>query len=183
MKAIHARKLIKPIEQSYTEMFSGRVYTVGKGAVSIRNHSARARHTVIGVHGFLENHCYFTQTYKAPDTELILLTCSNYHIPVSGPCPEAAPWEVPIKHLEGTIEYDACILLQVLQNVPSTDRIRIHGHSRGGAVIIEAIRQRPELFEHIDVRSEERRVGTEGKSRWSADHENTKRSMPVVRRL
>jgi len=151
MKAIHARKLIKPIEQSYTEMFSGRVYTVGKGAVSIRNHSARARHTVIGVHGFLENHCYFTQTYKAPDTELILLTCSNYHIPVSGPCPEAAPWEVPIKHLEGTIEYDACILLQVLQNVPSTDRIRIHGHSRGGAVIIEAIRKNPELFEHIDV--------------------------------
>ncbi len=151
MKAIHARKLIKPIEQSYSEMFSGRVYKVGKGAVSVRNHSAHARHTVIGVHGFLENHCYFTQTYNAPDIELILLTCSNYHIPVSGPTAETPAWEVPIKYLEGTIEYDACILIQALQNLPSTNRIRVHGHSRGGAVIIEAIRQRPELFEQVDV--------------------------------
>ena len=151
MKAIHARKLIKPIEQSYSEMFSGRVYKVGKGAVSVRNHSAHARHTVIGVHGFLENHCYFTQTYNAPDIELILLTCSNYHIPVSGPTAETPTWEVPIKHLEGTIEYDACILIQALQNLPTTNRIRVHGHSRGGAVIVEAIRQRPELFEQVDV--------------------------------
>ncbi len=57
MQALHARKLIKPIDQSYTEMFSGKVFTVGKGAVSIRNHSSDAEHTVIGVHGFLENHC------------------------------------------------------------------------------------------------------------------------------
>lgn len=151
MKAIHARKLIQPIEPAYTEMFSGRVYLVGKGAVSVRNHSAKAEHSVIGVHGFLENHCYFTQTYQAPDIELILLTCSNYHIPVSGPIPEPAPWEKPIKYLEGTIEYDACILNQALENLPTTKRVRVHGHSRGGAVIIEAARQRPELFERVDV--------------------------------
>jgi pimeloyl-ACP methyl ester carboxylesterase len=151
MKAVHIRKLLRPIEAAYTEMFSGRVYVIGKGAASIRKHSAKARHTVIGVHGFLANHAYFTQTYQAPDTELILITCSNYHIPASGPALEEANWQVPIKYLESTIEYDACILNQALDNLPSTNRIRVHGHSRGGAVILEAIRQRPDLYAHVDV--------------------------------
>lgn len=151
MQAIHARKLIKPIEQTYKEMFSGKVYMVGKGAVSVRNHSSKAEHTVIAVHGFLENHCYFTQSYQAPSTELILLTCSNYHIPVSGPMPEPAEWEIPIKYLEATIDYDACILNQALENLPSTNNIRIHGHSRGGAVILQAISQRPELYQDVEV--------------------------------
>jgi pimeloyl-ACP methyl ester carboxylesterase len=151
MQAIHARKLIKPIEQSYTEMFSGKVFTVGKGAVSVRNHSGEAKHTVIGVHGFLENHCYFTHLYQESSTELILLTCSNYHVPVSGPMPEPADWEVPIKHLEATIEYDACILNQTLENLPSTKNVRIHGHSRGGAVILEALSQRPELYQNVEL--------------------------------
>ena len=151
MKASHIRKLLKPIDIAYSEMFSGRVYRIGKGAVSVRNHSSAATHTVIGVHGFLENHCYFTQTYDASTTELILLTCSNYHIPVNGVTPEKAEWEVPIKYLEGTIEYDACILNQALQNLPTTRNIRIHGHSRGGGVILEAIRQWPELYEDIEI--------------------------------
>ncbi|MFE8070687.1 alpha/beta hydrolase [Marinobacteraceae bacterium S3BR75-40.1] len=151
MKASHARKLIKPIEQSYTEMFSGKVYRVGKAAVSVRNHSGEATHTVIGVHGFLENHCYFTQTYEAPTTELILLTCNHYHIPVSGPTPEAPSWEIANRYPERTIEYDACVLNQALENLPTTDRVRVHGHSRGGAVVIEAITQRPELYTNVDV--------------------------------
>jgi len=92
MKASDVRKLKKRIAPAYTEMFSGRVYKVGEGAVSVRNHSGEARHTVIGVHGFLENHCYFTQLYQEPTTELILLTCSNYHIPVSGPNIERPDW-------------------------------------------------------------------------------------------
>ncbi len=151
MKAIHARKLIKSIDQTYTEMFSGKVFTVGKGAVSVRNHSGKAENTVIGVHGFLENHCYFTQSYQDATTELILLTCSNYHVPVSGPCPEPASWELPIKALEATIEYDASILNQVMENLPTTENIRVHGHSRGGAVVLEAIRQRPDLYTNADI--------------------------------
>lgn len=151
MKASHIRKLIKPIENAYSEMFSGRVYKVGKGAVSVRNHSGKAEQTVIGVHGFLENHCYYTQAYDSPTTELILLTCSNYHIPVNGVSPEVPDWEVPIKSLDGTIEYDACILNQAMANLPSTDNIRVHGHSRGGAIILEAIKQRPELYESAEI--------------------------------
>lgn len=151
MKASHIRKLLKPIENAYSEMFSGHVYRVGEGAVSVRNHSGEAERTVIGVHGFLENHCYFTQSYDAPTTELILLTCSNYHIPVNDVTPEAPEWEVAIKHLEGTIEYDACILNQALSNLPTTKNVRVHGHSRGGAVVLEAVRQRPELYAEVDV--------------------------------
>lgn len=151
MKSDHIRKLLQPIEPTYWEMFSGRVYRIGRGAASVRAHSARATHTVIAVHGFLEHHGYFTQAYQAPDTELILLTCSNYHVPASGPMSEDAPWQVPIKHLEATIEYDACILNQALAKLPSTSRVRVHGHSRGGAVILEAIRQRPELYDEVDV--------------------------------
>jgi len=151
MKASHIRKLLKPIEGTYSEMFSGRVYRVGQGAVSVRNHSGRALHSVIAVHGFLENHCYFTQAYEEATTELILLTCSNYHIPVNGVTPETAPWEQPIKFLESTIEYDACILNQALTSLPTAAHVRVHGHSRGGAVILEAIRQRPELYENVEV--------------------------------
>ncbi|MBK8971975.1 MAG: alpha/beta hydrolase [Hahellaceae bacterium] len=151
MKAVHIRKLLRPIEATYSEMFSGHVYTIGKGAASVRKHSAKAEHTVIGVHGFLENHAYFTQTYQAPDTELILITCSNYHNPASGPELQDATWQTPIKHLEATIEYDACILNQALANLPTTNKVRVHGHSRGGAVILEAIRQRPELYTSVDV--------------------------------
>ena len=151
MKASHARKLIKPIEIAYSEMFSGQVYRVGKGAVSIRNHSGAATHTVIGVHGYLENHCYFTQAYDAPTTELILLTCSNYHIPVNGVTPEDAPWQEPIDEVEGTVAYDAELLIQVLANLPTTPSIRIHGHSRGGAVILEAASRRPELFRDVEL--------------------------------
>ncbi|MCK7543981.1 alpha/beta hydrolase [Marinobacter bryozoorum] len=151
MKASHVRKLIKPIEIAYSEMFSGQVYRVGKGAVSVRNHSSAATHTVIGVHGYLENHCYFTQAYDAPTTELILLTCSNYHIPVNGVTPEDAPWQSPIEETEGTIAYDAELLIQVLANLPTTEQVRIHGHSRGGAVILEAASRRPDLFRDVEL--------------------------------
>lgn len=151
MKASHIRKLTKPIESAYSEMFSGRVYRVGKGAVSVRNHSGAAEQTVIGVHGFLENHCYFTQAYEEPTTELILLTCCNYHIPVNGVTPETADWEEAINHPENTISYDASILTQALEHLPTTGNIRVHGHSRGGAIVLEASAQRPDLFENVEV--------------------------------
>lgn len=151
MKPGHIRKLIKPIESAYSEMFSGKVYHVGKGAVSVRNHSGEALHTVIGVHGYLQNHCYFTQAYDAPTTELILLTCSNYHIPVNGVTPTSPEWEAPIEALDGTVAYDAEILNQVMANLPSSDHVRLHGHSRGGAVILEAIRRRPDLYTRAEL--------------------------------
>ncbi|HEV8078491.1 MAG TPA: alpha/beta hydrolase, partial [Marinobacter sp.] len=125
MQASHIRKLIKPIENAYTEMFSGQVFSIGAGAISVRNHSGPAEHTVVCIHGFMENHCYFTHAYNAPTTELILITCSNYHLPVSGVTPQTPDWAVDIKHLVGTIEYDACILNQAMRNLIGSSNVRI----------------------------------------------------------
>lgn len=151
MQASHIRKLIKPIENAYAEMFSGQVFSVGAGAICVRNHSGAARHTVVCVPGFMENHCYFTQAYNASTTELILITCSNYHVPVSGVDPQIPGWAVDIKHPVGTIEYDAGILNQAMRNLPSSDNVRIHGHSRGAAVALEAISQWPELYRDVEL--------------------------------
>lgn len=167
MKASHVRKLIKPIEIAYSEMFSGQVYLVGQGAVSVRNHSGDALHTVIGVHGYLANHCYFTQLYDEPTTELILLTCSNYHIPVNGVTPEDAAWQSPIDELAGTIGYDAEILIQALELLPSSEHVRVHGHSRGGAVILEAATRRPDLFHDVELLLEALPCPRAGPTPWS----------------
>ncbi|MAM86630.1 MAG: alpha/beta hydrolase [unclassified Hahellaceae] len=144
-------RLLRPVSPTYSEMFSGRVYQVGEGSVAIRNHSSEARHTVIGVHGFLENFCYYTQSYQAADTELILLTCSGYHLPVSGPTVMTADWQTDIDAPAGTISHDAAILIQALANLPTAPHVRIHGHSRGCAVIIEAASLRPDLFINVEV--------------------------------
>lgn len=151
LETSHMHRLIEPIQQSYQELFSGEVYLCGKAAVSVRNHSGVARHTVIAVHGFLENHCYFTETYSQSDIELILLTCSNYHIPVTGPEHTHADWFDHPEYPESSIEYDASILVQSMERLASSKNVRIHGHSRGGAVVLEAIRQNPELFKDAEV--------------------------------
>jgi len=151
VKSSHMHKLIEPIQQSYQELFSGDVYLCGKAAVSVRNHSGVAKHTVIGVHGFLENHCYFTETYAQSDIELILLTCSNYHIPVTGPEHTHADWFDHPEHPESSIEYDASILIQAMERLATSKNVRIHGHSRGGGVVLEAINQRPELFKEAEI--------------------------------
>jgi pimeloyl-ACP methyl ester carboxylesterase len=151
VKTSHIHKLIEPIQQAYQELFSGDVYLCGKAAVSVRNHSGVAKHTVIGVHGFLENHCYFTEAYTEPDIELILLTCSNYHIPVTGPEHTHADWFDHPEFPDASIEYDASILVQAMERLATSKNVRIHGHSRGGGVVLEAIRQKPELFEDAEI--------------------------------
>ena len=151
MKAHHLSRLRKPIAATYREHFHGEIYPIGKGAAAVRSQTEPARHTVVAVHGFLEHHGYFTQTYQAADIELILVTCSNYHVPAAGARVASPVWEKPILEAEATIEYDACILLQALEHLPRTRRLRVHGHSRGGAVILEALRRRPELFLHADI--------------------------------
>jgi pimeloyl-ACP methyl ester carboxylesterase len=72
-------------------------------------------------------------------------------VPVSGVTPQTPDWAVDIKHLAGTIEYDACILNQAMQNLIGSSHVRIHGHSRGAAVALEAIRQWPELYSDVEL--------------------------------
>lgn len=151
MNPAQAKKLSTPIKPEHRELFSGRVYQTGHAGVSIRNHSGKAKYTVIAVHGFLLNHCYFTHLYHQPDTELILMTCSNYHIPTCGADIEYTDWWRTVDHPEATVEYDADVLNQILENLPTGKHIRVHGHSRGGSVILEGMRQRPELYKKVEV--------------------------------
>lgn len=133
--------------QRNMEEFDGPVYRVGSAHVSVRA-SADAPHcSVICMHGFMEDHRYFTDFYRDPDIDLILMTSADYHPPVAGLKAANATWGVEPPWRPGTIEYDAHVLNQVLEHLPRTDRVRLHGHSRGGAVVIEAANQRPELHD------------------------------------
>ena len=151
MKPIHIKKLSRPIAKVHHSAFSGRIYSLGAGYVSVRDTAAEPSHSVLCVHGFLMNKLYFEQLYPEADIELISLTCSNYHLPVTNPEYSEAPWYTPIEYHESTLDYDAAMLNQALEHLPRGQHIRVHGHSRGGGVVVEAIRQRPELYTNVEV--------------------------------
>ena len=129
------------------EPFAGAVYQVGEATVLERTSTAPTV-TVVCMHGYLENFGYFLPVYAAPDVQLILISSAGYHTP--GPATTPA-WVRPVAGEPGTIEYDAAVLVQALEHLPKTSRVRVHGHSRGGAVVVEASMQRPDLFERAEV--------------------------------
>lgn len=133
------------------EFFYGKVYQLGHAAVSVRNTGPNANFTVLCMHGFLADHRYFTRLYRHQDMQLILMTASGYHVPVAQKNHEQPSWYQHIIEAPDSIEYDAEALIQALSHLPCTDQIRLHGHSRGGAVIIEASRRRPDLFAKLEV--------------------------------
>ena len=132
------------------EPFDGVVYAVGAAAIAER-HCDAPRATVICMHGFVENMGYFTHFYQDPQIQLILLTSCGYHIPIANPQWRDAPWARVPGETEGHIEYDAMVLNQALEHLPRCERVRVHGHSRGGAVALEAAALRPDLFENVEV--------------------------------
>ncbi len=72
-------------------------------------------------------------------------------MPVSQPTYTTANWARTPDYRAGTIAYDAAVLNLALEHLVSTRQVRVHGHSRGGAVALEAARQRPDLFESVEV--------------------------------
>jgi pimeloyl-ACP methyl ester carboxylesterase len=129
------------------EAFTGAVHRVGEATVLERaSHDPSV--AVVCMHGFLENFDYFTQFYDAPDIQLIMISSADYHAP--GPATTPA-WARPVDGIVGTIEYDAAVLVQALEHLPRAAKLRVHGHSRGGAVVVEASIQRPDLFADVEV--------------------------------
>jgi pimeloyl-ACP methyl ester carboxylesterase len=129
------------------EPFDGAMYRVGEATVLERT-SKDARVTVVCMHGYLANFGYFMPFYAAPDIQLIMISSADYHVP--GPATTPG-WARPVAGVAGTIEYDAAVLVQALEHLPRTARVRVHGHSRGGAVVLEASMLRPDLFETAEV--------------------------------
>lgn len=142
--------LHREVRQHHSEPFDGVVYAVGKAAVAERR-GRNPRATVVGMHGFCEDLRYFTRYYDDPDVQLILVNSCDYHLPIAQPQYQGADWASAPSDPEGTIEYDAHVLVQALEHLPVTDAVRVHGHSRGGAVILEAASLRPDLFQRAEV--------------------------------
>jgi pimeloyl-ACP methyl ester carboxylesterase len=148
--ALRTWLLHRPSPRAHQEPFDGTVVAVGKAAVAERGPS-EPRVTVVAMHGFLEDPRYFTDYYAAPDIQLIAIASCDYHVPFGDGAPKPASWAKTPSASEGSIRYDAEVLLQALEHLPRSERIRVHGHSRGGAVVLEAASLRPDLFAKVEV--------------------------------
>ncbi len=142
--------LRKESPQKQAMPFKGELFQVGQACIAKRAHSG-ATSTVVVMPGFVENFLYFTEYYANPSIELILLTSADYHVPVTNPRFTSPDWAKIAKLRPGSIAYDAAMLNLALTHLVTTDNVRVHGHSRGGAVTLEAARQQPALFEQIEV--------------------------------
>jgi pimeloyl-ACP methyl ester carboxylesterase len=144
--------LRRPLAPVNHEHFGGTIYQVGESVVAYRPAQGTARQSVIAIHGFLEDFRYFTALYQDPSLELILVNNSGYHCPDREQMPQSVSWGNHANpHGIGTIEHDAFVFNLALQHLVTGARVRAHGHSRGGAVILEAARQAPERFREVEV--------------------------------
>lgn len=143
--------LYRQRDKKNSEPFAGILYAVGEAVIAVRRNSIPSQATVIAMHGFMEDHRYFVDLYDDPALELILLTSADYHVPVDDARPQRPAWAQPVNYPLGSIEYDAAVLNQALEHMPTTATIRVHGHSRGGAVVLEAAAQRPGLYRDVEV--------------------------------
>lgn len=133
-----------------TEPFDGEGFTIGAARV-YRRGPPDADRAVIAVHGFCENPGYFTALYDDPRVELILVGNGDYHPTLAATDRGAPPWATAPESPLGAIGYEAEVVIQVVENLISAPLARIHGHSRGGAVLVEAARRRPELFANAEA--------------------------------
>ena len=132
-----------------TEPFDGLEYRLESSFIYERRPET-PRATVLCMPGYLESPAYFTAHYADPSLQLILVTLGDYGAPFTARAQVDAIWPRPTEPL-GTIEHDAQVLLAALEHLPVTKRVRVHGHSRGGAVVLEAARRRPDLFRDVEV--------------------------------
>lgn len=132
--------------------FPGTIFEVGQGLVGHRPAHATTKAVVVAIHGFMEDWRYFSNMYATnPDLELALVNNSLYHCPDQLKPRETASWARANPFTPGTIAHDAHNLCEALAHFGRPGITRVHGHSRGGAVVLEAALQRPELFVGVDV--------------------------------
>lgn len=126
------------------------IYSFNDGWI-LRRRVQQPKATVLVMHGFLENALYFNRYYQDPHIELIMLCATGYQLPIRSTRFEPLPWRHTSSQRVGTIAADAELLNLALEHLAGSRNLRVHGHSRGGAVVLEAARQRPELFVNVEV--------------------------------
>jgi pimeloyl-ACP methyl ester carboxylesterase len=120
-----------------------KLYRVGETDIAVREGDTGSERTIVCFPGFLEDVRYFLALYEEEDCQLILVNNAAYHFPLEGDEVELLDWESN-PYTCGTIEYDGFHLAHVLDKLASGKEVILHGHSRGGAVVLEAGRQFPQ---------------------------------------
>ncbi len=134
--------------------FDGDLYQIGESVVAFQADNGATdtpKRTVVCMHGWLEDQRYFSKVHHNKNDELILINSCGYHLPNTKRSTKAANWQTPNPYAKYTIEYDAAVLIMAVKNLASHANLVLHGHSRGGAVVIEAIKQAPDLFAQAHV--------------------------------
>jgi len=143
--------LLKETSIKNHEDFTGDLYQVDHSIVAHVKQTTPRHKTIICMHGYLEDYRYFTQLYTSNDGEIILINSCNYHAANKNITPMKAAWQIENPYEHHTIEHDAAVLIQAVKHLAKTDELLLHGHSRGGAVVLEAIKQNPDLFKNATV--------------------------------
>lgn len=141
---------LRQLPQIHYGEFSGELMQVGSTYIAKRPARNNNTRTIICFPGFLEDMRYFQELYKDTEAELILINNANYHCPfatdLDGNKVTQLDWpQNPYKL--GTIEHDGFYIGLALDKLATGDNIIVHGHSRGGAVVLEAGRQYSELIQ------------------------------------
>jgi pimeloyl-ACP methyl ester carboxylesterase len=134
------------LSQMYTADFNGELYRAGETVIARRPAQENDSRTVVCFPGFLEDMRYFQALYANFEGELILVNNADYHCPFSAANVTPLQWpENP--YALGSIEHDGFYLAHTVQNLAGGSEVAVHGHSRGGAVVLEAGRQFPEIMQ------------------------------------
>jgi len=143
---------LRNLPQIHFGEFSGELMKAGATYIARRPASNGCSRSIICFPGFLEDMRYFQDVYKDDDAELILLNNANYHCPFldestkEGKASEVIALDWPVNpYVIGTIEHDGFYLGLALERLARGHEVRVHGHSRGGAVVLETGRQYPDL--------------------------------------
>ena len=144
---LRRRYLDRPTQPIYAKDFDGEIYRIGACHALVRRASGEPRGTVICVPGFLEEVWYFEGLYDDSQIDCIYLNNADYHDPTVAAAARAvqASWDQPLPYAVGTIEHDAAVVNLILENLLRSPQVRLHGHSRGAAVVLEAALQAPHL--------------------------------------
>lgn len=127
--------------------FDGEIFKLGDIVVARRRRiesegeggAENVSKTIVCMPGFMETISYFFDVYKDENAELILVNNCAYHSPIDDAMGKTPSWfDANNPYLPGTIEHDAFVFAQIVDQLATTDNVVLHGHSRGGAVILEA---------------------------------------------
>ncbi|MFT6285527.1 MAG: pimeloyl-ACP methyl ester carboxylesterase [Alcanivorax sp.] len=137
--------LNKKLPAAATSEFDGALFMAGETVIAVREAAADNLHSILCFPGFLEDMRYFQALYHNTEAQLILINNAGSHSPFTLRDVQMLDWQVN-PYDPGSIEYDGFYLAQAVQHIATGQYITLHGHSRGGAVVLEAGRQYPEVM-------------------------------------